>query len=381
MFWETAKVAYTVNRLGIFAFYDKEGTADAYVFHLLDSMAEIVEKLIIVVNGTVCGECLRRFCTYTENVVIRENIGYDAGAYKEILLSLARAHELDQWDEMVLFNDTFYGPFFGWQEIFEEMRGKNVDFWGLSKWLKGRSELFGGELQEHLQSYFLVIGRRMLASSVFLEFWRSLDNISTYRDAIYNFEVMFTVYHLKHGFKYASWLDKNDTYVKTGEVAYCAHPFDLIKNCRFPVLKRKAMSATNFVQAGAALQYIENNYNYSTDMIWQHIERVGESLSGHRFTFREIEHFVHSHRKIYIYGYGKWGHAMESLFAYKGWAIAGMIDSDEAKQNRFVRKLQDVQPEPEDGMVVALGKESFWEVYPQLKGIFKEDQLLLPNFK
>lgn len=72
---------------------------------------------------------------------------------------------------------------------------------------------------------------------------------------------------------------------------------------------------------------------------------------------------------------------MESLFAYKGWAIAGMIDSDGAKQNRFVRKLQDVKPEPEDGMVVALGKESFWEVYPQLKAILKEDQLLLPNFK
>lgn len=370
-----------MNRLGIFAFYDKEGIADAYVYHLLDSMSLIVDKMIIVVNGIVNKEFLEKFYTYTDNVVIRDNLGYDAGAYKEIILGLAKNNELGNWDEIVLFNDTFYGPFFDWHIIFEEMEGRGVDFWGLSKWLTGNAKWYGGELQEHIQSYFLVINKEMLISNAFIKYWETLGNMSSYYDAICRFEVMFTVYHLMQGFKYASWLDKDHIYTKTGETVYCMHPYDLIESCRFPILKRKAMTVTNFVQAGAALRYIEKQYDYNTKMIWDHIERIEKENPLLPFTFCEMEHFVNTHNKIYIYGYGKWGHAIECLFAYKGWKIAGIVDSNTAKQNQFVIKLQDVKAESEDGMVVALGKEWFWEVYPQLKEIFEERQLLLPKMK
>ncbi|MBD5509229.1 MAG: hypothetical protein HDR05_14655 [Lachnospiraceae bacterium] len=368
-----------MNRLGIFVFYDKEGKADAYVYHLLDSMAGIVDKIIIVVNGIVRSDFLKKFNTYTENVVIRKNVGYDAGAYKEIILGLAENNELANWDEIVLLNDTFYGPFFDWQVIFEEMEVRDVDFWGLSKWVKGKAKWYGGDLPEHVQGYFLVIRKRMLVSSAFVEFWRTLDNLSTYHDVICRFEVMFTVYHSKQGFKYASWLDNDDIYTKTGETVYCVHPYDLIRSCRFPVLKRKAITITNFVQAGAALHYIENHFEYSTKMIWDHIERIEKETSSAPFSFCEIKQFVNTHKKIYIYGYGKWGHAMESLFVYKGWEVSGFIDSNVTKQNQYVRKLEDVQMSCDDGLVVALGKKSFLEVYPQLKGIFEENQLLLPN--
>lgn len=69
-----------------------------------------------------------KFHDYSDHIVIRENIDYDAGAYKEIISGLAQNDELKNWDEIVLFNDTFYGPFFDWQIIFEKWRGRMLIF-------------------------------------------------------------------------------------------------------------------------------------------------------------------------------------------------------------------------------------------------------------
>ena len=72
-----------VRRLGIFVFYDASGIVDLYIQELLKSLLSELNKLVIVVNGKITNNCRQVLEKYSNNIFIRENKGFDAGAYKE----------------------------------------------------------------------------------------------------------------------------------------------------------------------------------------------------------------------------------------------------------------------------------------------------------
>ena len=121
-------------RVGIFAFFDNDGIVDEYVSKLLSSMQKVLTKLYVVVNGKITEDSRKLLEEYASDILFRENYGYDAGAYKNIILDYFSEDEWKTYDEAVLFNNTFYGPFFCMRGIFDSFNSKeNVDFWGLSK--------------------------------------------------------------------------------------------------------------------------------------------------------------------------------------------------------------------------------------------------------
>ena len=72
------------SRLGIFVFYDVNTVVNDYVIFLLNSITEVVNELIIVVNkGNGLGT-LKELSNFTSYLYVRENIGYDGGAYKDV---------------------------------------------------------------------------------------------------------------------------------------------------------------------------------------------------------------------------------------------------------------------------------------------------------
>ena len=71
------------KRLAIFFFYDKDGIVDGYVDVLLGGLNEVVEDFVVVVNGKLSAEGRKRFEAHTQYVLVRENVGLDAWAYKE----------------------------------------------------------------------------------------------------------------------------------------------------------------------------------------------------------------------------------------------------------------------------------------------------------
>jgi len=100
-----------MERLGIFVFYDREGIVDSYIDYLLCDLRKCMSYLIIVVNGEVNILGYDIFSKYADQIVIRDNKGFDIGAYKEIIEDLYQKKEMKKWDEIVFCNDTFYGPF------------------------------------------------------------------------------------------------------------------------------------------------------------------------------------------------------------------------------------------------------------------------------
>ena len=74
-----------MKRLGIFVFYDKNGIVGKYVEYLLTEIKSVVDDLYIVSNGILTSISKEIFLINTNNLIERENRGFDGGAYRDVL--------------------------------------------------------------------------------------------------------------------------------------------------------------------------------------------------------------------------------------------------------------------------------------------------------
>jgi len=73
-----------MKRLCIFCFYDKNGVVDSYIEYLLNDLRSCSAYIIVVVNGSVNFDGRLILQKYSNQIIIRRNMGFDGGAYKEI---------------------------------------------------------------------------------------------------------------------------------------------------------------------------------------------------------------------------------------------------------------------------------------------------------
>lgn len=273
-----------MKRCAIFLYYDREGKVDDYVIYLLESLKPHVSNLLAVCNGTLTEEGTRRLEGVADEVMFRENSGFDVGGYREGLFYYG-FKELAKYDEVILFNYTFFGPLYPFSEMFDEMEKRDLDFWGITRHYKVEPDPYGanryGYLPEHIQSHFLVLRNRFFMSSDYKEFIFNLKNPTSYVESICEYETIFTKYFEDLGYKW-------DTYVDTSEYegyAYCPIMFylkDMIEKKRCPIVKRRSfftdyqdyMLNTCGESSIEAYEYICENLNYDTDLIWDNILRL-----------------------------------------------------------------------------------------------------------
>ena len=133
-----------IRRLVIYFLYDKEGIADRYVIYMLEAMKKNSSEIFVVSNGKLADESREAISRITPkaNIMERNNTGFDVWAYKDALDHYGW-NELEKFDEVVLMNYTIFGPLYPFEDMFEEMNGKDVDFWGITKHHKVDFEVFG----------------------------------------------------------------------------------------------------------------------------------------------------------------------------------------------------------------------------------------------
>lgn len=370
-----------IKRLGIFVFYDASGIVDQYVQKLLESLLPELDKLVIVVNGKIADESRRKLETYSGSIFIRKNRGFDAGGYKEVFLSFMADEDWQRWDEILLFNDTFYGPVFSWDTVFERMqREEQLDFWGLSRY---EGDIIINERvghPGHIQSYFLVCRKRLILSSFFWEFWNSFDYTISRREATEKFEVRFTTYFSEKGFRCKAYMDVCDRHIDMGPgcIPYICYPYELLSELQFPVIKRTAITLDNFIKAKQALEYIEENTEYDTDLIYRHLTRLAQEDRILLFNPLQLEAFCSAHKRIYIYGHGKIGKNIADFFKYRGWKYEGFLVSEKSDRETETLTYRDVEFTIDDGIILALNRKAYQEVYPVVKNDLDISQLFLP---
>lgn len=372
-----------MKRLGIYVFYDKSGIADKYIEVLLENMQKMLHKLIFIVNGKICAVSRHNIEQYVSEVYLRTNYGYDAGAYKDAFLQLLDDREWKDYDELILMNNSFFGPFFPLQDLWDHFDEKDIDFWGITRHPEGCFEN-GKEFNSHIQAYFLVIKRKMLNSEKFLQFWKEMPYPDSYQMAVEEFEIKFTHYFEKLGFCGRTFMDEWVTKTQLTEQCnpYLYYSGKMIKELHMPFLKKKCLQfeSGGYGDAINALAYIDKELDYNIQYIWEHIWRLNqEQAFGSSFNYCRLEDFYHAHQRIFIYGAGQYGQAMMQYFQYRGWKMEAFIVTSGNNHYHNIKEYDSIIFTGNDGIILALGRKNLREVLEKIQKDFSISHLFIPD--
>ncbi len=273
------------KRLGIFLAYDADGILDDYVVHLLRDMRPNLTDLIIMVNGKLTDESRTKLLEFSPDVHVRPNEGFDYGGWKEGLLDHCGFDRLRDYDELVFFNDSYFGPLYPFSEVFAEMDKRNVDFWGLT--VHGKVKSMGmcpyGDRPRYLQTYFLVFGRKLILAPAFREFWEQQPHYRHVYELADRFGAVMTRHFGDLGFTWSAYSDTTDLEdSSTKNFAHHSYNFEeMIVNRRFPVIKRRTFVTPRWnhlrhndaSKVPEVLDYVQRRYGYDLNLVYDHILR------------------------------------------------------------------------------------------------------------
>lgn len=269
-----------MKKLGIYAFYDKDGIVDRYVLYFLNSIREYLDELIIVVNGKLDFKGELELKKYVDKIIIRENTGYDVMAIRSILVDYYKWVGLFQYDRIVIMNDTFFGPFYPMESIFAKLE-EDVDLWGMLARINGETEY---SKVTTVDSFFYSMSNKLIKSENWKEFWVDMEADKwTFQEVLENYENRLVFECEKSGCTWDAYLRSDNKAYKRKESSYGDYrnlSYELIKHYHYPLLKRKPVSlAPNFYFTDSktlkdAISYIDRETEYDISMIWENILRV-----------------------------------------------------------------------------------------------------------
>ncbi len=373
-----------INRCVIVVLYDKDGIFDEYVFFLIKELKTVSNYIYVVINGNVQEQYLLKLTEESNKVVMRENKGFDAGAYREIILNHMAEGELQKYDEVIFCNDTFFGPFIPFVDIFENMKKKECDYWGINYEESG--------FMSHVHSYFLVFRNKIVKGRELEYFFKNVlpFNISAFSHACIYYEVGLTQYLHERGFLSGAVMIKDSCSIYLNSDS-------AIEEYGSPILKKKMFSTRWFKPEIhlRALQIIQKKYNYDMNMIFQTLNRLyginvsEEEIWNSRYerilpvkgkphiTHEKLIKHIYKSEKIYIYGMGfieeRIGDYIIRLTLMNQIAFSGFIVSDGMKNCEMHKKYpvfesKDIKfNEKGVGVIVLLGYDNTMAVKNNLK--------------
>ncbi|MFO8128203.1 rhamnan synthesis F family protein, partial [Yoonia sp.] len=94
--------------------------------------------------------------------------------------------------------------------VYNKMEARPIDFWGITKHKYQEPDRFllNKPIPEHIQSYFMVFNRRVVASSAFKGFWRKVNHHTTKRKLVQDYELKLTSHLATSGFRYGTVTDE-----------------------------------------------------------------------------------------------------------------------------------------------------------------------------
>lgn len=249
------------KRICLLAGYDKDGLIQDYVVFLVQELSKISDVYYFA-DGDVSEKELAKIRSYTKYAEAAPHKGYDFGSW-QYLLHYVGWSKVEEYDEMIICNDSIYGPMTNMQDIFDYMELRGYDFWGLTE---------NYNSNYHVDSYFMVFNNDIIRNQKFQEFWKNITPGMSRK----TYETVLTPFLTEQGFVGNSYI-KN--YKKEDQLAY---PLHLLKNNRMPFIRVKSLKDPQYNLKEPVFYIdsrIKNKSGYDTDMIKKHLA-AANSFSG-----------------------------------------------------------------------------------------------------
>lgn len=268
-----------MKRLCLFVGYDCKNEIDDYVIYYVKKMAEIADVYYYGDFDCQPNE-LKKLSPYCKKYFAKRHKKYDFGSWQELIKIIGK-DKIREYDQLILANDSCYGPIFDLKSVFKKMEQRNCDFWGLSasKWY-----------HIHIQSYFVVLNNNVLQNDALFNFFSKVEAQNSLSEVCEKYEDQLTYVLNKAGFSF-------DTYISYGD--YVNQPYynvtNSIINAKFPLLKVK----TFYGEVGKEpikdwrkllLQYTD----YDVSLIEKNLKKRG-------LTEKDIQYNLYAKKKTKLY--------------------------------------------------------------------------------
>ncbi len=267
-----------MKRAGIFLFYDPEGKVDDYILGCLGSLQQHMDYLLVVSNSPLNEPNRKRLESVSSEVMERKNVGYDVGAYRDGLRHLGWDH-MGDYDELVLFNYTFFAPIHPWAGLFERTDKWDTDFWGITEHDEVRPHPFLPKLvmPRHIQSHWIAVRSSLSTTKDWRSYWEDMPPIESYNDSIQWHESRFTGYFNALGYRHEVAYNVDD-YPSANPVFDNAN---LLLQDGCPILKRRnlfhnPLHLDRFAIIGADMLEQARLAGYDTDLILSNLARTSK---------------------------------------------------------------------------------------------------------
>ncbi|MBL0317839.1 MAG: hypothetical protein IPP74_00795 [Alphaproteobacteria bacterium] len=181
------------DKLCIFCHYDSDNQIADYVVECVSALHRAGCHVYFVSNCPIIDDIyLNRIEPYVAHILLRNNQGYDFGAYfTGYAFAKDEQHSLDHYKSILFVNDSVYGPFYPLEEVFNQMNSSRFDLWGLT-------DSFNGKY--HIQSYFWVFKNEPKVREVLDSYLDPFEMIDDKGAVVGYYEVGICSKMLRNGF-------------------------------------------------------------------------------------------------------------------------------------------------------------------------------------
>jgi len=262
------------RRLIVYVVWDKRGDVEPYVAYALSALREHAARIVVVVNGRLSVDGRAALEPVSDDILVRENAGYDIWGHKAGLDHVG--DDIAGFDEVVLTNDTWFGPVQPYRAVFDRLGAEAVHFWGMTDHAREEPNPFTGEgvLHYHLQSFWIAVRREMFLTETWRAYWRDLPEMPDYFDAVLKHEAVFTEHFASRGFVHAAAFPSSG--YPTDHAALFNPDLLLADGC--PLLKRRPFFhyppfLDRHAVIGREILQIVEGYGYPMPLIWHNLAR------------------------------------------------------------------------------------------------------------
>ena len=289
------------NRCAIYVVFDKDGFLSNFRKYYIEKLLPFVGKLLVVVRGSISDNDLEYLKSIDVEYIICKNIGLLTYGWLDGIAHLSW-EKIAHYDELLLLNDSFFGPLYDLKDFFDFVDNSDADFIGAIRNFEDKSIKSMGPLtfkHGHIRGsicYFYVIKSRLLHSSFFIKYWSQKPDIASYFDQIKFNETNFYDEVLDHGFKIDSYQSENLKGYVFDSLSLCTEK--LIREERVPFIRARSLGTdikhyslqySDGSDARKALDFISKKTSYDIDLIWDYLLRT-KNLTD---LYRQLElHYI-----------------------------------------------------------------------------------------
>ncbi len=282
---------FTGSTTVIMAHWDPEQTIDPYVEQLCMHFKSIGFKVIIASAQPIKEDIvLCRWKNFSDAIIYRTCDGYHFTSWKAALTCFPSLYSCK---ELILTNDSYFGPMSSFEPMHKKMEQVTCDFWGIS---------YSEGIAPHLQSFYIVIKNNVLNSACFKIFIDAIS-LEANREKAIAFEVSFTLWLAMHGFIAGAYCKNKSKYLLRLNQSY--YFFKDLLECGVPLIKRE-----NLYNGDAFLLFLDYKNTFQDESHWYSIHnyllRIGSmpvtlssfsmrrALEDNEIIYRQYEAFPFS---------------------------------------------------------------------------------------